>query len=73
MLSIIGAFIGIVIDVVTPWSNIVTHQINGVLANPSVSGNPGLVLMLTFLGLLAAYLLPPIVGASGGFFVEGAG
>jgi hypothetical protein len=72
MLPIIGAFVGIVIDVVTPWSGIVTHQISAVLANPSVSGNPGLVLMLTFLGLFAAYLLPPIFGAAGGFFLGSA-
>jgi len=71
--TIIGAFIGILIEVVTPWSDIAMQPINTVLADPSISSNPGLASMITLLGVIAAYLFLPIFGAAGGFFLESSG
>jgi len=67
---VLGAFLGISIQVLTPWSSIVMHQINAAFANPLISGNPGLALMLTFLGFFAAYLFLPIFGIAGGLFLH---
>jgi len=69
MSAIIGACIGILIEVVTPWSDIVMQPINTALANPSINSDPVLVSMLTVLGIVAAYLFLPAFGAAGGFFV----
>ena len=73
MSAIIGAFVGILIEVMTPWSDIVMQPINSVLANPSISSNPGLASMITLLGVIAAYLFLPVFGAAGGFFLENSG
>jgi len=73
MSAIIGALIGILIVVVTPWSDIVIQPINSVLADPSISSNPGLSSMISALGIIAAYLFPPLFGAAGGFFVDNSG
>jgi len=70
MPAIVGAVIGILIEVVTPWSDIVMQPINTVLAAPSISSNPVLAAMLTLLGIVAAYLFLPAFGATGGFFLE---
>jgi uncharacterized membrane protein YdbT with pleckstrin-like domain len=69
--AIIGLGIGVLIEVSTPWSDIVMQQINTALANPSISGDPLLVCMLTIIGLVAAFLFLPAVGAFGGFTLGG--
>lgn len=73
MSVIIGALIGIFIEVVTPWSDIVMQHINSVLSDPSISSNPGLSSLIGALGIIAAYLLLPVFGAAGGFFVDNSG
>ena len=73
MLAIIGALIGILIEVVTPWSYIVMQPINSVLADPSISSNLGLSSMITALGIFAAYLFLSLFGAAGGSFIDNSG
>ncbi len=73
MSAIIGACIGILIEVVTPWSDIVMQPINAVMADPSISSNPGLAAMISLLGVVAAYLFLPVFGAASGFFLESSG
>lgn len=73
MLAIIGALIGILIVVVTPWADIVMQPINSVLADPSISSNTGLSSMITALGVIVAYLFLPVFGAGGGFFADNSG
>ena len=70
MLAIIGALIGIFIEVVTPWSDIVMQPINSLLADPSISSNLGLSSMIVALGIILAYLFLPVFGAAGGFFAD---
>ena len=73
MSAIIGAFIGILIVVVTPWSDIVMQPINCVLADPSIISNQGLSSMISALGIIVAYLFLPVFGAAGGFFADNSG
>ena len=73
MLVIIGALIGIFIVFVTPWSDIVMQPINSALANPSIGSNPGLSSMISALGILVVYLLPPIFGVAGGLSADSLG
>ncbi len=73
MLAIIGASVGILIVVMTPWSDIIMQPINSVMADPSISSNAGLASMITLLGVIGAYLFPPVFGAAGGFFMENSG
>ena len=61
------------IEVVTPWSDIVMQPTNTVLADPSISSDPVLASMLTLLGVAVAYLFLPVFGAAGGFFMENSG
>lgn len=73
MSAIFGALIGILIQIMTPWSDIIMQPVNTVLADPSISGNPGLSSMITALGFISAYLFLPLFGAGGGFFVDNSG
>jgi hypothetical protein len=60
--GLLGAFLGIIVELALPWSEVIMAQINNVLANPSVSNFPGLSVLITVLGVICAYLLLPCVG-----------
>ncbi len=68
MFTILGALIGIFIEIITPWSDIVMPPINQVLSDPSISSNLVLSSMINVLGIFANYLLIPLFGAAGGLF-----
>ncbi len=70
MLAVIGAIVGALIELATPWSDIIMLQFEAVLADPSISGNPQLSFMITACGIFAAYIFLPLFGATGGFFTD---
>jgi hypothetical protein len=71
-LTIVGALIGVAIEIFTPWQEVVLPPIHAVLSDPSIAANPMLTSMIGLLGVLAGYLFLPLVGAAGGFFVDNA-
>jgi len=73
MSAMIGVLIGITIEVVTPWSDIIMQHINSVLSDPSISSNPELSSLIYALGIFGAYLALPVFGAGGGFFANNSG
>ena len=67
VLTISGAIIGVLVDLVSPWSDIIMGSVQNVLANESVHNYPGLPLLLNFLGVFTAYVMPPLIGGVIGF------
>ena len=69
MLAIIGALIGVLIELVTPWSDVIMQQVNSTLSDPSISVNLPLSALIKALGIFGAYIFLPCVGATGVFFL----
>ena len=67
VLGISGAVLGIIIELASPWSQVIMEQVNNVLAYPSISNYPGLSPLISVLGIFAAYLLLPGLGGAAGF------
>jgi hypothetical protein len=67
--AIVGTGLGILIELATPWSDVIMQQINSTLTDPSISTNPSLSSLIRALGIFGAYILLPSVGATGGFFL----
>jgi hypothetical protein len=65
--GIVGAILGVVIELASPWSEVIMQQVQNVLVDPSISNNPGLSLLITVLGIIGAYILLPGAAGSAGF------
>ena len=67
VVTVIGGTFGIIIELAFPWSETIMAHVNNVLADPSISSYPGLSQLINALGIYAAYLFLPGVGAAAGF------
>ncbi len=66
VLSIVGAIVGLLIELATPWSDIIMNQVNVILADTHIHEFAGLSPLVTVLGIFFAYLFMPGLG-----FIQG--
>ncbi len=71
--TIVGAIVGLVIELASPWSEVIMQHFNDVLATPSMGNYPELSSMIYAFGIFAAYLFLPCVGAAVGFGIGSKG
>jgi hypothetical protein len=69
VIAIIGAGLGILIELATPWSDIIMQAINNTQSDPGVAANHPLYSLTKALGIFCAYLFLPSAFALGGFAI----
>jgi len=60
--GIVGLVLGLVLDVASPWSEVIMGAVQTTLATPSVQDFPGLPFLVHVLGVFFAYVFLPLVG-----------
>ena len=67
---LVGALLGLFIEFLLPWYDMVMPPIHAVLNDPSIASNPILTSMIGLLGFIVGYLFLPIIGATSGFWLD---
>ncbi len=60
LLAIVGILLGVAIELITPWSQIIMESAQNVLAIESIHNYPGLPSLIQALAIFAAYLMLPL-------------
>jgi hypothetical protein len=69
LLAIVGSLLGVAVELITPWSQIIMGNVQNVLAIESTHNYPGLPSLIQFLGIFAAYLMLPLGFGGLGFAI----
>ena len=66
-LATVGALLGLVLAVLSPWSQLIIDGAAGILAESSVANHPGLSSLVRVGAFIFAYPFWPVVLAWGGY------
>lgn len=69
-MSGVGLLIGVLVDIVTPWSNLIIQATSSALCDPLITNNVLLSSLLHLVVWFTAYLLLPMSGAACGLFID---
>jgi hypothetical protein len=69
LFGIIGAIFGVLVELLTPWSQIIMKYVNDCLENESLHNYTGLPTLILAVGIFLAYLLLPLGFGSTGFAI----
>ncbi len=70
MLALLGSLLGFVVDVASPWPELILELVDGVLATPSIDNFPGMSALVRVAGMFFAYVFFPLLGGVVGYSAD---